>query len=588
MARKDDGRRRFIFKIARSWTRISPLELAEAVYEFNPRIAAWCVAFSAQRFLLGFLLDVPTTLRGKFDQILLWSRVTATMGHSIPEMDEAIITAERSFRDYSKTDRPDAAAVTVMSFLIEMAKKLRQFDRMSNRVFFSNLLRLYQDVEQRSLESANEQVILDIQNGLESYPGAWTSVSGQPLNIPVNAPAPVPAPAPAPTPPAKQKALPPPKKTKMAKPSSEQRAICERAFAEKIFPVEGYFNEEGKRQYRRIDEPQPLDIPLRKDFNSERSTLLAGFNIGTFGILINPKTGRPVLLKQRESYRVRLLELDGSMAGEGYFETERYKRASDGNSYSFSTMATGYPRVHTPSGVQVRGGGYGTVLYSALCLASHLDWAGVREFFLEREGIYDGVSSMPKHRSPSAEAWWSSAKVDFNLAYEISAANPFRAEDRLVYEPCDVYEYRMLAASNMVVAWRAAPGDIQYDRPDEWAYDDRGNGKRSLSANRKAVVNMNVSGLTRSQFMFFMGLASGAKATNKELAGMEHRFDTKTDISWKFAAKRPTASGYLDGGLTWQASGQTQEGLSRAAEMPEEYERLAQERADLGWPFMAD
>jgi hypothetical protein len=41
-------------------------------------------------------------------------------------------------------------------------------------------------------------------------------------------------------------------------------------------------------------------------------------------------------------------------------------------------------------------------------------------------------------------------------------------------------------------------------------------------------------------------------------------------------------------GLTWQASGQTQEGLSRAAEMPEEYERLAQERADLGWPFMAD
>jgi hypothetical protein len=69
---------------------------------------------------------------------------------------------------------------------------------------------------------------------------------------------------------------------------------------------------------------------------------------------------------------------------------------------------------------------------------------------------------------------------------------------------------------------------------------------------------------------------------------MMHRFKTKTDISWKFAAKRPTASGYLDGGMEWSASGQTREGLSRAAEMPEEYERLAQERADLGWPFMDD
>ena len=374
----------------------------------------------------------------------------------------------------------------------------------------------------------------------------------------------------------------------MAKPSREQRAICERAFSEKIFPIEAYFNEDGKRKYRRTDEPHPLDIPLRKDFNSERATV-TGFNDGDFGILINPKTGRPVLLKQRFGYLVRLAELDGSWAGDGYFETERDKIASDGGNYSFSTMATGYPRVHTPSGVQVRGGGYGTVLYSGLCLASHLDWAGVCSFRLEREGIYDGISSMPRHRSPSAEAWWSSAKVDFNLAYEISAANPFLSSDHtIIYEHCDVYEYRMLAASNMVVAWRSAPKDIQYDRPDEWAYDDRGNGKRTASANRKAIVNMNVSGLTYPQFKFFMGLASGAKATNKELAGMEHRFDTKTDISWAFGTKRPTASGYLDGGLTWQASGQTQEGLSRAAEMPEEYERLAQERADLGWPFMAD
>jgi hypothetical protein len=586
MARKDDGRRPILLRISENMVDISALRIADSVYDFNPRIAAWCVVSSVQ----SLLRHVPETVKDEFGDLLSQCREVAVSGHhggatrGTVLLLNARLRAENAIQEYVETNPPDPVAEEVMDLLIETAKTLRYFDRMHNWNFFSGLKSLIQTVYGVTPEVADLDVVERIHDGISSYPGTFTSVSGQPLNIPIGT---APAPAPVPAPPAKQKAPPAPKRTKMAKPSSEQRAICDRAFAEKIFPVEGYFNEDGKRQYRRTNEPQPLEIPLRKDFNSERSTI-AGTNIGTFGILINPKTGRPVLLKQRESYRVRLLELDGSMAGEGYFETERYKRASDGNSYSFSTMATGYPRVHTPSGVQVRGGGYGTVLYSALCLASHLDWAGVREFFLEREGIYDGVSSMPKHRSPSAEAWWSSAKVDFNLAYEISAANPFRAEDRLVYEPCDVYEYRMLAASNMVVAWRSASGDIQYDRPDEWAYDDRGNGKRSLSANRKAIVNMNVSGLTQPQFMFFMGLASGAKATNKELAGMEHRFDTKTDISWKFSAKRPTASGYLDGGLTWQASGQTQEGLSRAAEMPEEYERLAQERADLGWPFMAD
>ena len=377
----------------------------------------------------------------------------------------------------------------------------------------------------------------------------------------------------------------------MAKPSREQRAICERAFSEKIFPVEGYFNSDGKRRYRRTGSPRALEIPLRKDFKSTRES--GQVRDGDFGILINPRDGHPLVASQKDWFRVRILDFRGDLAGRGYFETDRNETAM-ADSYSFSTMATGYPRVHTPGGVEVKGGGYGTVLYSALCLASHLDWAGVRFFKLEWEGIYDGTSSMPGHRSVEAEAWWNSAKVDFNLAYEIKAANPFLDEDDQVYESCDVYEYRMLAASNMVVAWRSAPGDINYDYLDVtessggWGYDTRGDGKRTAPANRKAVVNMNVSGLTRSQFTFFLMLARESKATNKELAGMQHRFDTKTDIAWKFAAKRPTASGYLDGGLTWQASGQTQEGLSRAAEMPEEYERLAQERADLGWPFMDD
>ena len=406
--------------------------------------------------------------------------------------------------------------------------------------------------------------------------------------------------APRPLPPRakkKAKALPPVKETKMAKPSLAQRSICERAFTEKHFPVEGFFDLRGKRQYLRRSSPRALKIPLRKDFNSERAVMAASPD-GDFGILINPKDGHPLIAEQFLGARVYLVEINFSRfyrVGDSYFETARQKMALN-TSYSFSTMATGYPRVHTPGGVDTKGGGYGTVLYSALCLASHLDWAGVRSFDLEREGIYDGISSMPGYRTEDAERWWNAAMVDYNLAYEIEAANPFLDEDPLfqhyntVHEPCDIYEYRMLAASNMVVAWRALPkrAELEGARSNEWGYDTRGDGKRTAPANRKALVNMNLTRLTREQFQFFMGLAMESKATQKELAGMQHRFDTKTDISWKFAAKRPTASGAVHEGLTWQASGQTQEGLSRAAEMPEEYERLAQERADLGWPFMGD
>jgi hypothetical protein len=388
----------------------------------------------------------------------------------------------------------------------------------------------------------------------------------------------------------KEKAPPAVKETKMAKPSLAQRSICERAFTEKHFPVEGYFDSRGKRQYRRTSSPMLLKIPLRKDFNSERALTASGPD-GHFGILINPRNGHPLIAEQFVGKRVYILDMAGDRAGESYFETSRRKTVQSGSSgYSFSSMATGYPRVHTPGGVETKGGGYGTVLYSALCLASHLDWAGVRSFVLEPEGIYDGISSMTGHRSDDAERWWNAAKVDYNLAYEIEAENPFVDENDRVYESCDVYEYRMLAASNMVVAWRALLGGAKLEgaRSNEWGYDARGDGKRTTPANRKALVNMNLTLLTREQFQFFMGLAVESKATQKELDGMQHRFKTQTDISWKFAAKRPTASGYLDGGLTWQASGQTQEGLSRAAEMPEEYERLAQERADLGWPFMDD
>ena len=255
------------------------------------------------------------------------------------------------------------------------------------------------------------------------------------------------------------------------------------------------------------------------------------------------------------------------------------------------------PRAHTPSGVKVEGGGFGTVLYSALCLASHIDWIGEAVApDLAENGIYDGISSMPRvsppyKRSEEAEAWWSAAKMRFNLAYEVMATNTVTG----VSKSCDVYEYKTLLASNMVVAWAKNGPKIhsfsEARASNSFSYDGKGDGKRTAPGNRKALVNMNVSTLSLSVFTKFLEMAIGSGATKKELDGMEHRFATKTDIKWnpnkprKAPVRRETAA---SSGLSWIASGQTREGLMRAAEMPEEYERLAQERLDLGWPFMDD
>ena len=282
---------------------------------------------------------------------------------------------------------------------------------------------------------------------------------------------------------------------------------------------------------------------------------------------------------------------DGKYMGQGYFDSETNYRTE---SYAFSTMATGFPRAHTPSGVKVEGGGFGTVLYSALCLASHIDWIGeVITPDLAENGIYDGISSMPRvsppyKRSEEAEAWWSAAKMRFNLAYEVMATNTVTG----VSKSCDVYEYKTLLASNMVVAWSKSGPEIssfsEARASNEFSYDAKGDGKRTATGNRKALVNMNVSTLSLSVFTKFLEMAIGSGATKKELDGMEHRFATKTDIKWNPNRSRRSSKTAASSGLSWIASGQTREGLMRAAEMPEEYERLAQERLDLGWPFMDD
>jgi hypothetical protein len=141
-----------------------------------------------------------------------------------------------------------------------------------------------------------------------------------------------------------------------------------------------------------------------------------------YGIVVNPKSAEPVIVKPELSY-VNIYRLAGGqlqLEGEGYFDKK------DGG----IAEATGYPRVHTPDGVRSRGTGTGVCLYTGLCLTAHLVHEGVIQ---HRVGPYtgDGISS-DEHREPPAEEWWE-ANTERGLTerghYEIEHEVPFQGED---------------------------------------------------------------------------------------------------------------------------------------------------------------
>ena len=581
----NDGRRQVINEIARRERRRDPppwKQIVEALYAFSPKIAHWCVIYSASEFV-----DlIPREQRPEFDGLIAKSKEYLLSGLPKVEVSRQLIRASLVYQAILKLKPADDDAESAGTIIIHAARAIsspstiQQTPTLRTTIEFFDKLVLYFRLSER-------KVVDLLSEGIESYPDEWISETGQQFSFA--------RPAPAPAPPLKamdpsevrsgEEAKP------QQKPSRDQQKIAKKAFCEKLFPIEEYIDEKGKRRYKRIDPAPagiPLSIPPRKDYYLLRRAGNELRNGSVFGLLVNPRSGELLLAAFVGGYcNIRLP--DGLMAGSGHFDPiERYSVSG----FPFSTMATGYPRVHTPEGVQVEGGGFGTVLYSALCLASHINWiGGPVSPQLPLNGIYDGISSMPDWRSASAEAWWSAAKMRFDLAYEVMATNTVTG----VSKPCDVYEYSALLASNMVIAWSPNGPSIEgIERAPamQFMYDAKGDGKSMTPANRKAVVNVNVSNLSNRVFSLLSDLASQSGATQKELDGMEHRFRTKTHIVWKNPGKgyraslcRKTAA---SSGLSWAASGQTREGLMRAAEMPEEYERLAQETLDLGWPFMAD
>lgn len=138
------------------------------------------------------------------------------------------------------------------------------------------------------------------------------------------------------------------------------------------------------------------------------------------GCVLNPKTNLPCPVFKTKQRTVNVLNPVGDEEGKGYFDD-----GTHGAEHS-SSEESGFPRVHTPSGVRTQRAGYGTVLYTGLCLAANLEDRRLLKLATNVTGA--GISSN-ENRSASAEKWWSAAKGEFDLAYSVEVGGGEQEED---------------------------------------------------------------------------------------------------------------------------------------------------------------
>lgn len=135
-------------------------------------------------------------------------------------------------------------------------------------------------------------------------------------------------------------------------------------------------------------------------------------DIITVGLVVNPKLKKPVFVAwNQDDGEIEIWDLGrgGQRIGLGSYET-------DDPNYLAAAEVTGLPRVHTPSGVTPKGKGYGTTLYTGLCLGAHLHSEQELDLSVDQDG--DGVSSDSETRSASADIWWRRAK-ELGLADQV-------------------------------------------------------------------------------------------------------------------------------------------------------------------------
>lgn len=149
------------------------------------------------------------------------------------------------------------------------------------------------------------------------------------------------------------------------------------------------------------------------------------------GLSISPKSGELcVVVYNMRDGKVLLKSLTGESLGSGSFD--------EGDpQWGVSADITGFPRVHTAGGVSYKESGYGTALYTGLCMGATLSF--LRRFRLSLPVQNAGISSMENvyddngnrvatQRSAEATNWWNTAEEEFGLVRSKDGEFPHVAE----------------------------------------------------------------------------------------------------------------------------------------------------------------
>jgi hypothetical protein len=149
----------------------------------------------------------------------------------------------------------------------------------------------------------------------------------------------------------------------------------------------------SNNEFRLSPPPQPT-----RSRAIDRTPSIAGRTV--LGIVINPKLKVPTLAIT-----------DGEYVGvRGLTQEELFRKIGTGylsKSREAAATYTELPRSHTPDGVSPVNQGYGTALYSALCLGAHQRYHDLVSIKMKMQG--DGICSDTNDRSYEADAWWRAA-----------------------------------------------------------------------------------------------------------------------------------------------------------------------------------
>lgn len=289
--------------------------------------------------------------------------------------------------------------------------------------------------------------------------------------------------------------------------------------------------------------------------------------MSALGVVINPKLKVPVLVVAKGGHiQIRAFptvgedgeDQDWEYLGDGYYGEDS------------GSSITGLPRSHTPNrgprralrrnSVEIKGLGYGTSLYTALCLGAHQNHERREQGESDRYTIAsygptgDGISSMEGTRSEEAEDWWSAARGRKLVASEeheetdegvdVTSDYSYRIEGQ-EYEGgevtnvntidvdvsknmvVDVYKWQSALKHNLIIA--SFTVDVPSNEPPGLWHALQRDGIHE--AYPRWILAIDVRGLTLDAINLLGVIGQSAGLSDQDLSNLRYRWERQIDPS---------------------------------------------------------